>query len=548
MNLSAPLAWGRRLLPATIPQWLRPKPVGRLFMRVFLFFAGLLMAMIALYSAMVIPLQKEALYKALYSQAETVSNTIVQACSDAMLSDDYGFIVDHSLGVLGKNLNMYRVTFFPVRGQGLRIARHGWQLMEADPAISGLARITSPTSRFADETGVPSFEYVTPVVFSGVTWGSMQVHFSPDEYDRNTGAMYRQLGYISFIALLLTLPLGYVITLWLVRPITIVGEAARQVADGDLSVRVAMERADEIGQLSTSFNTMVEALEESRRQRENYSVQLELEVAERTRELDRLNQSLDQRVRDEIAKRKEQEHLLIQQSRLAAMGEMIGAIAHQWRQPLNALSLVLQNIRLQHLMGQLTDESMARMYDKSTQLVQRMSATIDEFRNFFKPSKQPEPFNLLAGLRSAADLLDGLFKNQDIHLVIDCEPDIELLGRAGEFSQVVLNLLGNAKDAVLSARQSHPEIRIRVQREPEQIRIQVEDNGTGIAPEILPRIFEPYFTTKEEGKGTGIGLYMSKMIVENTMGGRLEAGNTGMGACITLLLPVRPPTQAAKSS
>lgn len=547
MNLSSLALWSHRLLPATIPQWLRPKPVGRLFMRVFLFFAGLLMAMIAFYSAMVIPLQKEALYKAMYSQAETVSNTIIQACSDAMLSDDYGFIVDHSLGVLQKNLNMHRVTFFPSRGNAMRIGPHGWQLMEENLWVNSLETRVSPTSRFTQETGVPTFEYIAPIVFSGVTWGMIHVYFYPDEYDRNTSAMHRQLGYISFTALLLTLPLGYVITLWLVRPITIVSEAARRVADGDLSVRVAMERADEIGQLSTSFNTMVEALEESRRQRENYSIQLEREVADRTRELDRLNQSLDQRVRDEIAKRKEQEHLLIQQSRLAAMGEMIGAIAHQWRQPLNALSLVLQNIRMQHLMGQLSDESMDRMYDKSNQLVQRMSSTIDEFRNFFKPSKQPEPFDLLAGLRSAAGLLDGLFKNHNINLLIDCEPGIELLGSAGEFSQVVLNLLGNAKDAVLTARQTHPEIHIHVHREPEQIRIQVEDNGTGIAPEILPRIFEPYFTTKEEGKGTGIGLYMSKMIVENTMGGRLEADNTEMGARITLILPVRAPTQAAKS-
>jgi C4-dicarboxylate-specific signal transduction histidine kinase len=242
-------------------------------------------------------------------------------------------------------------------------------------------------------------------------------------------------------------------------------------------------------------------------------------------------------VHDEIDKRKQQESLLIHQSRLAAMGEMIGAIAHQWRQPLNALSLVMQNIRMQHAMGTLTEQSMARMQDKSGQLVERMSSTIDEFRNLFKPSKNAESFNLAQSMRSAADLLDGVFKNHSIELEIVCDDSIFLYGIPGEFYQVILNLLANAKDALLDSKQAHPYVLLRACRAGRRIHIDVEDNGGGVAPEILNKVFEPYFTTKEEGKGSGIGLYMSKMIVENNMHGRLNVANTAEGACFTLDIP-----------
>lgn len=280
-----------------------------------------------------------------------------------------------------------------------------------------------------------------------------------------------------------------------------------------------------------------EEVEASNLELTRHRLHLETLVAERTRELEELNRSLDQRVRDEITKRKQQESLLIHQSRLAAMGEMIAAIAHQWRQPLNALSLVLQNIHIQHQMGALSEQSMQRMQDKAEQLVQRMSSTIDEFRNFFKPRTHPETFNLAHAMQSAAGILEGVFRNHGIELVIECDQGINLVGIPGEFSQVLLNLLGNAKDAVLDSRQAAPTIRLRAARDGNSLKIDVEDNGGGISPDIIDKIFEPYFTTKEEGKGSGIGLYMSKMIVENNMNGRLAASNTPEGARFSILLP-----------
>ncbi len=365
----------------------------------------------------------------------------------------------------------------------------------------------------------------------------MMIDFDTNEYLENTANMYRQLIYGSLITMLALLPVGYFFAAWLTRPIATISAAASRVAGGDLSVRVDVQRADEIGQLSGSFNQMVDALRLSRDQLQNYNQELETKVSERTMALDELNHTLDQRVHDEIDKRKRQEVLLIQQSRLAAMGEMIGAIAHQWRQPLNALSLVLQNIRLLHRSGSLTDESMARMEDKAARLMTRMSSTIDEFRDFFKPGKHKAQFNLKPSMVSATDIMEAVFKDHHIEVTLRCDEKLELFGIAGELSQMILNPLSNAKDALLSVRQSAPRILIEATRLENRVHIEVSDNGGGIPPDILDKIFDPYFSTKEEGKGTGIGLYMSKMIVESYWHGQLSAVNREGGACFIIELP-----------
>lgn len=524
-------------------------PANRMFVRVFGVFGSLLLAMTALYGFLIIPLQQDSLLKVMYSQAATVSKSIIQACSDAMLTDDFGFIVEHNLQVLQNNKSMQSVTLFPKRGAVMRIEPKGWDML--DKTGEGLPASAMENESFGlidGADGQSFYRYSAPIRFSGVSWGVVQMDFSTAEYNANISEMYRQLALISLLVVVVILPVGYIFARWLTRPIVSISEAASRVAHGDLSARVNIVRNDEIGQLSHSFNIMVDALQRSRDQLQDSNQELERKVSARTHELDELNRTLDQRVRDEIGKRKAQENLLIHQSRLAAMGEMIGAIAHQWRQPLNALSLVMQNIRMQHAMGTLTEASMARMQEKSGQLVQRMSSTIDEFRNFFKPGKHAQSFLLAQAVRSSVDIMEGVFKNHSINWVLECDETLELFGVQGEFSQVILNLLSNAKDALLASKQPSPNIILRARLRGQHVEISISDNGGGISPGILDKIFEPYFTTKDEGQGTGIGLYMSKMIVENNMNGRLRAENTDLGATFTLEIPLPPPVDSGFGS
>jgi len=509
-----------------------------MFLRVFGVFGSLLLAMAVLYGLLIIPLQRDSLLKVLYSQAATVSRSIIQASSDAMLTDDFGFVVEHNLQVLQNNKSIQSVLIVPRRGTAVSIEPKGWQMVDAESTPIKAADFEVESYGIVQIAGgAPRYRYITPIQFSGVSWGALHIDFDTSDYEANIDQMYRQLLTISGLSILVILPIGYFFALWLTRPIATISAAASRVASGDLNVRVEIDRKDEIGDLSHNFNRMVDALADNRKRLENVNLELEIKVAERTQALDELNRTLDQRVRDEVAKRKEQEQLLIHQSRLAAMGEMIGAIAHQWRQPLNALSLVLQNIGLQFQMGRLTQESMTRLQEKGEAMVMRMSTTIDDFRNFFKPNKHADYFNLLTTLHSASDILEGVFRNHNIALDIDCDPGIEVYGYVGEFSQVVLNILSNAKDAIIARPPVAPAVRIRVFQRNDSVDICFEDNGGGMPDEVLHKIFEPYFTTKEEGKGTGIGLYMSKMIIENSMNGRLSVENVPAGACFTVTLP-----------
>ena len=247
-----------------------------------------------------------------------------------------------------------------------------------------------------------------------------------------------------------------------------------------------------------------------------------------------LSETLDQRVKEEIAKNIDQERLLIQQSRLAAMGEMISNIAHQWRQPLNALGLLLANIKdandYHELDTALIDESTA----KGQQLIQKMSTTIDDFRNFFKPNKLKEDFRLAETIEQTLELIGHSLKNHNIAVQMTGGGAIQVNGYPNEFSQVLLNVLNNAKDAMLERQVRAGSIEISLEQDEKTAWVVIRDNAGGIPDDILPKIFDPYFTTKE--KGTGIGLYMSKMIMEH-MNGTIEARNVGEGAEFLLRLP-----------
>lgn len=227
--------------------------------------------------------------------------------------------------------------------------------------------------------------------------------------------------------------------------------------------------------------------------------------------------------------------LLIHQSRLAAMGEMIGNIAHQWRQPLNAMSLVLGYIRETHRLGQLDDKKLEDSLLRGNRLLQKMSTTIDDFRDFFRPHKQPSRFSLRAALDDCLNLIETSIRNNRIGLEVRVSGEVLVEGYPNEFSQALLNIIGNAKEACLAADGKDRSIRVEIYRSDEYGCLTVSDDAGGIEEALMERIFEPYFTTK--AKGTGIGLYMTKLIVEN-MNGAINVENADGGARFTLCLPL----------
>jgi len=234
-----------------------------------------------------------------------------------------------------------------------------------------------------------------------------------------------------------------------------------------------------------------------------------------------------------------QKAMVFQQSKLAAMGEMIDNIAHQWRQPLNLLGVIIQHAEFVYPKGKVDGDYIRKMSADSMEQILFMSQTIDDFRNFVKPDRKNIPFDLNQPLKESLRLLSGMFKANDIALDVSySETPLMVMGSPSEFKQVIINLLQNARDALLKNHQTNPQITLHLFANQTDAMITITDNGGGIASNIIEQIFDPYFTTKEEGEGSGIGLYISNAIIQTKMGGKITVSNVENTAVFTITLPL----------
>ncbi len=243
-------------------------------------------------------------------------------------------------------------------------------------------------------------------------------------------------------------------------------------------------------------------------------------------------EELDKRVKEEIEKRQEKEQLLIAQSKLAALGEMLGNIAHQWRHPLTRLSLLIQNFELAASKNKLTPEFIEKFKEQANTQIQYMSQTIDDFTNFFKRDTKKVEFCPKEIIEEALKLIEGRLKQNKVEVELEFIKTEPITGYKSEFSQVILNIINNAIDALKERDIKNRKIWIRIDGK----KIEIEDNAGGIPEEIKDKIFEPYFTTKFQSQGTGIGLYMSKVIINQHFNGKLYAYNSKNGAVFVIEL------------
>ncbi|MGM0623877.1 MAG: PAS domain-containing sensor histidine kinase, partial [Campylobacterota bacterium] len=248
---------------------------------------------------------------------------------------------------------------------------------------------------------------------------------------------------------------------------------------------------------------------------------------EQERELEKLNKDLRKEVKKQVEQITSKDRLLQEQSKLAAMGEMIGAIAHQWRQPLNALSINIQNLDDDYADGLIDTEFIDNFIQKQNSTINFMSKTIDDFRNFFKTDKISVVFSVEEVINEVEHLMHAQLANHNITITTKGD-DFSVMGYKSEFKQVILNILSNSKDAIIKNKTAGT---ISITLQNDEKKISIEDSGGGVDEKILSRIFEPYFTTKENGKGTGIGLHMSKTIIEQHMDASMRAYNCNEGLC-----------------
>ena len=260
-------------------------------------------------------------------------------------------------------------------------------------------------------------------------------------------------------------------------------------------------------------------------------------IVELSVQLKSFNAALEERVKKEAQKNIEKDIQLMHQARLAQMGEMVNMIAHQWRQPLHIISTAATDMDLKIQFGTLDDATCQKNIGTINTLTQHLSTTIDDFRDFFKVTKEMEETTIDGVVSVTLKIVKEYVENKKIVIKTDLDCSDKFNSYPNELKQVLINLLKNAEDALLEKNVENAEIYIKSYSEGDRNILQVSDNAGGISDDVIDNVFTAYFTTKEDGKGTGLGLYMSKKIIEEHCGGELSVENEKEGACFRVTLP-----------
>lgn len=337
---------------------------------------------------------------------------------------------------------------------------------------------------------------VIPLSYSDEKLGQLIIYYSKEFIVKHLNKY--QLIIFTF-ALLLILLLSVVVYFFINKvslSLKLLTNASMKIADGDLTKEVNIEREDEIGILSEQFNLMRKSL------------------------INRRDTNIKQ-----LAEIKEKDLLLIQQTKMAAMGEMLENIAHQWRQPLSIISTASTGAKLKKDMDCLSDDELDSILININNSAQYLSQTIEDFRSFFNPvDNKNEEFYIEEAISKTLKLLSSQFATKDI-IIIENINNFKIVSIQNEIIQILINILNNARDALVIKENQKRLIFINTYKKDDVYNIEIIDNAGGIKNDIIDRIFEPYFTTKHKSLGTGIGLYMSQVILNTHLNGNILVNN-----------------------
>ncbi len=277
---------------------------------------------------------------------------------------------------------------------------------------------------------------------------------------------------------------------------------------------------------------MHQKLREKERELESLNSSLESKVAERTAELHRLNCNLEKRVREEIEKGRRKDKLMLEQSRHIEMAELLVNISHHWRQPIGAISTVAQDIQDAYRHNELDEEYLNNSVQAIMNEVEGLSKTITQFSMFFADEAEKVRFNVEQPVRKGVEIFSDYSGKHHLEVQVTTNDNCFVQGYPHEFAQVIYNMLKNVSDVSIQQGKNDAKVDIRIRKMPEgdKIRIEIEDNCGGIPEEYIDKIFNPYFTTSNKERGKGVGLFLSKTIIETKMHGSLRVENTFRGA------------------
>ncbi len=301
---------------------------------------------------------------------------------------------------------------------------------------------------------------------------------------------------------------------------------------------------DKYGHMSYEKASIMPVLDDKGKIKEFIAIKLDVttetlmrqQIEDSKKKIEHINKTLAQRVKEEVHKNREKDKQMVAQSRLAQMGEMLSMIAHQWRQPLAAISATSFLIELKAKQNRLDNAIAEEKAKEISNYAQHLSHTIDDFRDFFKPNKVLKTTSYDEVIGAVLGIIEVSISSKNIQLYQELNCHNTFNTYPNELHQVVLNLVKNAEDILLEQKVENPYIKIVTYEKDKRYILEVSDNGGGVPKDIIENIFDPYFSTKSEKNGTGLGLYMSKTIIEEHCGGKLSVRNSLEGAVFKILL------------
>jgi len=375
--------------------------------------------------------------------------------------------------------------------------------------------------------------------------GDFTIYYKADQYIQEIQSIL-DTAYLTFILMFVTLVIIAIFLKLALLPFTQLASVMKDIdyaSPQEYSLPLTYSN-DERHDLISSFEELSYKQQEYANELNNLNASLEDRVKDKIIQLQELNNLLELKIKNEVERNRQKDKILSEQSRFAALGEMIGNIAHQWRQPLSAITTATGNAKIENMLGITNKESLDDTFNRIDEYTHYLSDTIDDFRNYFKQDKKKKAFYVHDVIKTAVSISKGSLN--DIRIIENhADFKIKLIGYPSELMQVIINIFNNAKDILEEKDLAKKYIVLSTDKTPQYIIIKIYDNAGGIQKKNLPQIFDPYFTTKHKSQGTGIGLYMSKEMIEKHMKGSLNASNRSfdidgteyVGACFTIMLP-----------
>ena len=483
--------------------------------------------------------QKNFLHQQSLSQTKSLTTTIASNSSTWVLSNDY----------VGMFEIIYSISRYPGVQYAMLLDMDGKILAHTDKKylnqfISGesyqLIKKTQKELLVLNNDKV-IIDIASPIMIKDRQIGWARVGLSQIDNIKGIDGVLEKGIFYTLIAILIAWIFAYILASGFTKSLYKIIDIAKQTTNGKRGLQIKISRNDEIGILSKEINKMFIQLNNDQEKLDNFNRSLEKQIEEKTQSLEYsnqilkekekslqdLNNTLEKRIEEEVSKIKYIQDKLFKSEKLASMGEMIGNIAHQWRQPLSTISVSATGMKMQKEFGSLTDESFNDTCDAINKNAQYLSKTIDDFKNFIKGDRSKRVFNLEDAINSFLHLVEATSKYYNINIILDIKKEIEIDGYENELIQCLINIFNNAKDALKEDTLSKDNryLFISSSLENEKAIIKIKDNARGIPEKVIAHVFEPYFSTKHKSQGTGLGLHMAYNLIVDGMDGTIEVSN-----------------------